>query len=389
MTDPVPSTESPPRRSKRRVLFVLICLVGIPSALSGLDHLAGWILATPPRHLLFPSGSQVRHESGEFDVQVKISSQGLRDREFPPMPPDERTRVVAIGDSFTFGWGVRAEQSWPKVVESLAGTSMEVINFGFPGASPNDYSDMITEALDHFGPEVVLVGTLQGDDLIQLVEQEPLEVGWSARTRETLFPTLTEWLSPTPATMESYRSIFRKSQAYLKSTLTPQQQQRYQRLSPGVRTAFEAGLLNPSLVHTAMTNPKRVVQPVEEAAEWQGAAESRFRKSLRAWAARCHDAGAELILVIIPDGPYVSEAAARGMRAVGYDVPASLLTTTVCQDVVTDICRELDVPVINPVAEFRKAADGGDYFELDGHFTPQGQKRLAAAVARKIRPTID
>ena len=93
--------------------------------------------------------------------------------------------------------------------------------------------------------------------------------------------------------------------------------------------------------------------------------------------------------MIIPDGPYVSEAAARGMRAVGYDVPASLLTTTVCQDVVTDICRELDVPVINPVAEFRKAADGGDYFELDGHFTPQGQNRLAAAVARKIRPTID
>ena len=86
MTDPVPSTESPPRRSKRRQLIVLICLVGIPSALSGLDPLAGWLLATAPRHLLFPSGSQVRHESGEFDVQVKISSQGLRDREFPPLP---------------------------------------------------------------------------------------------------------------------------------------------------------------------------------------------------------------------------------------------------------------------------------------------------------------
>ena len=389
MNEPVPTTESRPRRSGRRGLFVMICLVGIPLALSGLDHLAGWILSAPPRHLLFPSGSQVRHESEEFDVQVKISGQGLRDREFPATASEGKTRIVAIGDSFTFGWGVQGEQSWPKVLESLSNNPTEVINFGFPGASPRDYSNMITSALDHFSPDIVLVGTLQGDDLIQLVEQEPVEVEWSARARKTIFPTLSGWLRPVPTTMESYRSIFRKSQAYLRSTLTPEQRQRYQQLSPGVRAAFEAGRLNPSLVHTAMTNPGRFVEPVEEADTWQGEAESLFRQSVRDWAARCRKSGAELVLVIIPDGPYVSEAAARGMRAVGYDVPASLLTTTVCQDVVTGICEELEIRVINPVAEFRKAADGGDYFELDGHFTPQGQKRLAAAVARKIRPTID
>ena len=110
MNEPVPSSESRPRRSGRRGLFVMICLVGIPLALSGLDHLAGWILSAPPRHLLFPSGSQVRHESEEFDVQVKISGQGLRDREFPATASEGKTRIVAIGDSFTFGWGVQAEQ---------------------------------------------------------------------------------------------------------------------------------------------------------------------------------------------------------------------------------------------------------------------------------------
>jgi hypothetical protein len=264
-----------------------------------------------------------------------------------------------------------------------------VINFGFPGASPNDYSTMITSALDHFRPDIVLVGTLQGDDLIQLVEQEPVEVEWSVRARKRFFPTLSGWLRPVPATMESYRSIFRKSQAYLRSTLTPEQRQRYRQLSPGVRADFEAGLLNPSLVHTAVTNPGRFVAPVEGENAWQVEAESRFRHSVRDWAARCRETGAELILLIIPDGPYVSEAAAGGMRAVGYDVPSSLLATTVCQDVVTTICEEFDVRVINPVAEFRQSADGGNYFELDGHFTPRGQKRLAAAVARELGPTVD
>ncbi|MBQ18703.1 MAG: hypothetical protein CMJ65_16450 [Planctomycetaceae bacterium] len=384
MTEPAPPIDTAPRRSKRRRLFVAICLIGIPLSLSGLDHLVGWILATPPRHLLFPSGSRVQHESCEFDVVVTISSQGLRDRDFSPLPPATKRRVVAIGDSFTFGWGVRAEESWPKVVENLANEPWEVINFGFPGASPNDYSPMITAALDHFSPSIVLVGTLQGDDLIQLVEQEPAEINWSVRTREWVFPTLSGWLQPTPTTMESYRSVFRKSQAYLRSTLTPSQQRRYRQLSPRVRTAFEAGLLNPSLVHTAMTNPGRFVQPVQGATEWRSNAESRFRRSVREWSSRCRAAGARLVMVIVPDGPYVSEASRQGMRLVGYDVPATLLKTTVCQEVVTDICSEFDVAVIDPVAGFREAAADGDYFELDGHFTPQGHKRLAAAVIREI-----
>jgi len=106
----------------------------------------------------------------------------------------------------------------------------------------------------------------------------------------------------------------------------------------------------------------------------------------------CRRADAELKVVIVPDGPYVSHAAARGMRAVGYEVPESLTRSTVCQEVVIEICGESQVGVINPVAEFRKAADSedpngpGDYFELDGHFTPQGQRRLGEAVSRSIWP---
>jgi len=392
MTEPGPPNQTTPRRSKRRVLFVAICLVGIPLGLAGLDHLVGQFAGSPPRHLLFPSESRVRHESEEFDVEVVISGQGLRDRQFSTGPSASSTRLVAIGDSFTFGWGVRAEEAWPKVLERHGeGTDekIEVINFGFPGASPNDYSWMISQALDHFHPDIVLIGTLQGDDLIQLVEQEPEEVGWTSQLGETVFPTLTGWLKSAPPTMESYRSVFLKSQAYLRSTLTAPQQQRYQRLSPGVRRAFESGLLNPSLIHTAMTNPERFVEPISGGARWQGEAETRLRRCVRQWAQECRRADAELKVVIVPDGPYVSHAAARGMRAVGYEVPESLTRSTVCQQVVIEICGESQVGVINPVAEFREAADSGDpsdYFELDGHFTAGGQRRLGKAVARSIWP---
>ena len=392
MTAPVPDASASPPRSKRRTLFVAICLVGIPLGLSGLDHLVGLLATTPPRHLLFPSGSRVQHESAEFHVEVVISDQGLRDRDFPLTRTEPSTRLVTIGDSFTFGWGVPIEDSWPKVLErrgQLTEESLEVINFGFPGASPNDYSRLITQALDHFQPDIVLVGTLQGDDLIQLMEQEPQEVPWTTRARQATFPTLSGWLATDPPSMESYRNVFRKSQAYLRSTLTPDQQHRYQALSPRVRSAFESGLLNPSLVHTAMTTPRRFLDPIEDGPAWQAGAETRLRRCVRQWTAACRGAGAVLKVVIVPDGPFVSEAAAAGMRAVGYEVPGSLTTSTVCQDVVIEICEEAGVTVINPVPEFRKAASTnlpGDYFELDGHFNSDGHRRLGESVSRSLWP---
>jgi lysophospholipase L1-like esterase len=66
-------------------------------------------------------------------VDVKINSLGLRDREFPPAPPPGRTRVMMLGDSLTFGWGVQGGQTYSKRVEDMlrkAGHDVEVINTG-------------------------------------------------------------------------------------------------------------------------------------------------------------------------------------------------------------------------------------------------------------------
>ena len=79
--------------------------------------------------------------------------------------------MLAIGDSFTFGWGVSLEESWPKVLEATlrqAGVAVEVANLGFPGGSPVDYANIATRAVPALQPDLVLVAVLQGDDLGQL-----------------------------------------------------------------------------------------------------------------------------------------------------------------------------------------------------------------------------
>lgn len=70
-------------------------------------------------------------------VDVQTNSLGLRDSEVTiPAPPDT-TRIVVLGDSLTFGWGVAAQDMYTEVLErSLnaqppqAGGRYEVVNTG-------------------------------------------------------------------------------------------------------------------------------------------------------------------------------------------------------------------------------------------------------------------
>ena len=50
-------------------------------------------------------------------VPVSINSHGLRDREYSLAKPRDVYRIVMLGDSTTFGWGVPVEQTVAKILE--------------------------------------------------------------------------------------------------------------------------------------------------------------------------------------------------------------------------------------------------------------------------------
>jgi lysophospholipase L1-like esterase len=50
-------------------------------------------------------------------VPVSINSHGLRDREYSQAKPPDVYRIVVLGDSTTFGWGVPLEQTVAKILE--------------------------------------------------------------------------------------------------------------------------------------------------------------------------------------------------------------------------------------------------------------------------------
>jgi hypothetical protein len=90
---------------------------------------------------------------------------GLRDRlDTTPKKPAAR-RVLFLGDSFTFGSGVRdGEKIFPTIVErELSADSgiplveaVEVMNGGIPGSYPGHWRDLFDRVVDEFEPDLVV-----------------------------------------------------------------------------------------------------------------------------------------------------------------------------------------------------------------------------------------
>jgi len=66
-----------------------------------------------------------------MDVAVQINSAGLRDDEYP-LEHGARRRIVFLGDSLTFGWGVEQDQTFEHLLERELDRLQptEILNFG-------------------------------------------------------------------------------------------------------------------------------------------------------------------------------------------------------------------------------------------------------------------
>lgn len=103
-------------------------------------------------------------------VPVHINHYGLRDDDdlTPDKPAGER-RVVCIGDSFTFGWGVPPEFGWVRLLQDAlrgAGVNARTVNCGAAGTvCVDEYWAGLEHRFRQFGPDAVVM-TLCLNDLM-------------------------------------------------------------------------------------------------------------------------------------------------------------------------------------------------------------------------------
>ena len=100
---------------------------------------------------------------GRFMGQpVVINAQGLHDYEYSLRKPPGTFRIVGVGDSSLFGWGVPFEDSGLKVLErrlneNPRGQKFEVMNFGVPGYNTAMEAETFVRRCLDYSPDLVIL----------------------------------------------------------------------------------------------------------------------------------------------------------------------------------------------------------------------------------------
>lgn len=107
-------------------------------------------------------------------LPVRTNSRGFRDDEVMEWKQPGLRRVVALGDSTTFGWGVHSEATYTSLLERAIGllvehpSAIEVVNMGTPGYNAIQEVELFhVKGLD-LKPDVVTIQFDLGDALVPI-----------------------------------------------------------------------------------------------------------------------------------------------------------------------------------------------------------------------------
>jgi len=83
---------------------------------------------------------------------ISTNDQGLRN---PAITAKHKFRILCVGESVTFGWGVTAEASYPAQLQKIL--EVEVINAGTPSARIEHSSKWIQNQAEKLQPDLILL----------------------------------------------------------------------------------------------------------------------------------------------------------------------------------------------------------------------------------------
>jgi lysophospholipase L1-like esterase len=118
------------------------------------DAQLGWVNAP---------GSYARVRDREIDYTARINSSGYRDPERSPTPADGVQRVLVLGDSVTWGWGVDDGRRYSDLLEDWFGGAVEFINMAVPGYGTDQQFWTLSERALAFEPDAVLLCLIIND----------------------------------------------------------------------------------------------------------------------------------------------------------------------------------------------------------------------------------
>lgn len=118
------------------------------------------------------AGARGTSHNTEYTMGMFINSKGLRDREFSYEKPEGTKRVLCLGDSYTFGYGVQAEETFSKrleenlVADQNNDMNWEVLNAGVGSTGTAHQLAYFKNEGYKYDPDLVVLCFLPANDFM-------------------------------------------------------------------------------------------------------------------------------------------------------------------------------------------------------------------------------
>ncbi|MDQ2806074.1 MAG: GDSL-type esterase/lipase family protein [Chloroflexota bacterium] len=309
-------------------------------------------------------GVTIQHDTPEFHVTYQINAQGLRADGPTGAPAPNRLRLLAVGDSFTFGWGVEGNQAFPQRLDGVRaadGRTVESLNAGVATYGTDHEAAWLHKYGWGFQPNVVLLGFYTGNDVQDVMRYIGQARPATAATRQAAAA-----VAAARARLHDENQSDAESWLEANSNAYVFLQQQANRFLPGPRRA-------PDMLDT--TYPYLNPPPAELTTAWERT--TALLDQMQNQAQRYH---VRLVVVAIPAAEQIEDGRWTGLRATFGLAPDAVNRDAPQQQLAAWSVRS-GVPVIDLLPGFRAAGGSRLYYRADPHWTPAGHA-LAADLIR-------
>ena len=317
-------------------------------------------------------------------VRITTNAAGLRGAELPDGRTAGVRSVIALGDSFTFGDAVEADEAWPARLEARlnrAGLASrwQVVNAGVPGHGTGQQLLLARLLEDRVGPDVAVLGFTVVNDVLDNLCVE--EASYTAKGGVPCFALDGERLRViAPASIAAASA-------------------RRQRLRVVDFLAGEARRLtlwNPALLGLAGRSGVTIDLPYVPAtvASWYEPryAEPGWRLTQRLLIElrdEFHARRVPLVILVIPAALQVDPALQSTLRALGHRHAAVgdfLGDPARPQRLIADFCRSAALECVDALPALTDLELRGTraYYPIDNHWTPAAHALAADLVATHL-----
>ena len=328
-------------------------------------------------HHRFIPGATGRYQSTEFNTAYRISSAGLRDREFAVPKPGGTFRILMLGDSFTEGDGVETQETFSKRLESMLSGRfgegrVEVINAGVGSYSPLlEYLYLRNGGLA-FAPDMVILNYDLSDAFDDITYSKLARFGADGVPRGVAAP---EAEGENPGVLVRVKDFFKD----------------HTRLYNFVRVRIER-YLEGARHEGDFSGDLRFDKYAMLRGNYHGTA-SDWTLSERYLLMIRDTLRSRKIDFVVNVYPYGMQASTREW-AVGrqfWGFRPDTLYSTWPQDHIEQFCRASGIGVLNMCADFRDTARAVFplYWPDNGHWKPRGHLVAAELMRRTVEPFVE